>query len=177
MMQPECFIAYAPRGGGLLCAVTYFAYGDDVAGWFVGLKDYAYPSAYFRIENFFSPGNKRFYATNGSDIYGGWRFDYAKSAPELDPPIPVDDELCHRLDKLADGFAAEWLVFRDDPRFPAEEAAYAAEDLPAGDTLIHHTKLVKFDREKPVWTHYSRGFNDEVLSYMTPRWPLDYGRE
>ena len=41
MTQPECFIAYAPRGGGLLCAVTYFAHGDDVAGWYVGLKDYS----------------------------------------------------------------------------------------------------------------------------------------
>ena len=27
MMQPECFLAYAPRGGGLLCAMTYIA--DD----------------------------------------------------------------------------------------------------------------------------------------------------
>jgi len=177
MMQPECFIAYAPRGGGLLCAVTYFPVGDDVAGWFVGLKDYAYPSAYFRIESFFSPGDKRFYATRGSDVYGGWSFDYAKSAPEIDPPIAVEDDLCHRLDKLQDAFAAEWLVFHDDPRFPAEDAAYAADGLPAGDALIHHARLAKFDRDKPVWTHYSRGFNDEVLAYMTPRWPLDYGRE
>ena len=75
MMQPKCFIAYAPRGGGLLCAMTYFAYGNDVAGWFVGLKDYAYPSAYFRIENFFSAADKHFYMTTGSDIYGGWRLD------------------------------------------------------------------------------------------------------
>lgn len=42
--------------------------------------------------------------------------------------------------------------------------------------LVHHNKLVKFDRDKPVWTFYSHGFN-EVLSYVTPRWPLDYGAE
>jgi len=32
MMQPECFIAYAPLGGGLLCALTYVADGEDVSG-------------------------------------------------------------------------------------------------------------------------------------------------
>ena len=106
MMQPECFLAFAPRGGGLLCAVTYVAEGDDVCGWFIGLRDYAYPSAYFRIERFFSADEKRFYATAGADVYGGWRFDYAKSAPVLAPAIPVDDALCHRLDRLQDVFAA-----------------------------------------------------------------------
>ena len=177
MVQSECFIAYAPRGGGLLCAVTYFAHGDDVAGWFVGLKDYAYPSAYFRIERFFSTEGKRFYATRGSDVYGGWCFDFAKSDAEIDPPLAVDNDLCHLLDKLEDEFAAEWLVFRDDARFAAEEAAYAADDLPAGDVVVHHARLARFDRDKPVWTYYSHAFNDEVLSYMAPRWPLDYGRE
>jgi hypothetical protein len=177
MLQFESFIAYAPRGGGLLCALACADDGDAVVGWFVGLKDYAYPAAYFRIENFFSTKDKRFYATQGSDIYGGWRFDYGRSNPALDPPVRADDALCHSLDKLQDAFAAEWLVFRDHPTFPAEEAAYAAEDLPAGDVVIRHAKLAKFDRDKPVWTHYSRGFNDEVLAYMAPRWPLDYGKE
>ena len=177
MMQPECFIAYAPRGDGLLCAVTYIADGEDVSGWFIGRKDYGYPSAYFKIENFFSPDEKRFYATTGSDVYGGWHFDYAKGSPELDPPIPVDDALCHRLDKLEDVVAAEWLIFGDDKRFDEDKAAYAAADLPAGEVLVHHDKLGKFDRDKPVWTYYSHGFNDEVLAYMTPRWPLNYGAE
>ena len=177
MMQPECFLAYAPRGGGLLCAVTYVADGKEVSGWFIGLKDYAYPSAYFRIENFFSPDEKRFYATIGSDIHGGWRVDYAKDRPELDPPIPVDDALCRQLEKLEDIVAGEWLIFGDDKRFETDKAAYAADDLPAGEVLVHHDKLAKFDRHTPVWTYYSHGFNDEVLNYLTPRWPLDYGTE
>jgi hypothetical protein len=177
MMQPKCFIAYAPRGGGLLCAMTYFAYGEDVAGWFVGLKDHRYASAYFRIENFFSPADKHFYATSGSDLYGGWRLDYGTSEPELDPPMPVDDDLCHPLEGLEDAFAAEWLVFRGDKRFAAQAAAYATEDLPAGDVVVHHAKLAKLARAKPVWIYYSPGFNDEVLSYMAPRWPLDYGAD
>ncbi len=42
---------------------------------------------------------------------------------------------------------------------------------------VHHNKLARFDRDKPVRTLYSSGFNDEVLNYITPRWPLDYGAE
>jgi len=53
-MQHECFLAYAPRGAGLLCAVTYVSGKPDIVGWFVGAKGRSYPSAYFRVENFFS---------------------------------------------------------------------------------------------------------------------------
>lgn len=173
----ESFIAYAPRGGGLLCALACFDDGDGVAGWFTGLKDYAYPAAYFRVENFFSPDDKRFYATEGYDLYGGWRHDYGRTRSRLDAPLRADDALCHRLEKMQDAFASEWLVFRDGPHFAAEEAAYAADDLPTGDALVRHARLARFDRDKPVWTYYSRGFNDEVLSYIGPRWPLDYGKE
>jgi hypothetical protein len=177
LSQHECFFAYAPRGGGLLCALACDAQDNDVAGWFIGLKDYAYQAAYFKIESFFSVRDKQFFATLGSDLYGGWRFDYGRSTPELDEPLAVDQSLCHRLEQVEDAFAAEWLVFRDDPRFAAEEAAYAAGDLPAGDVVVHHARLAKFERDKPVWTYYSRGFNDEVLKYMAPRWALDYGRD
>ena len=52
--QPEAYIAYAPRGPGLECAVTYFVHGDDVYGWWIGFKDYNYPSAFFKLENFFA---------------------------------------------------------------------------------------------------------------------------
>ena len=49
MMQHECFLAYAPRGAGLLCAVTYVSGEPDIVGWFVGAKGGSYPSAYFRV--------------------------------------------------------------------------------------------------------------------------------
>ena len=60
-MQHECFLAYAPRGAGLLCAVTYVSGEPDIVGWFVGAKGPLYPSAYFRVENFFSAEQKRFW--------------------------------------------------------------------------------------------------------------------
>src|SRR6266851_5682648 len=143
-MQHECFLAYAPRGAGLLCAVAYVSGEPDIVGWFVGAKGRSYPSAYFRVENFFSAEQKRFWATAGSDIYGGWRYDYARGDSELDPTEPVDDDLCHVLDRLEDVFVAEWLVFKGDLRFDVEKAVY------------------------------SHGFNDEVLRYLIARWPLDH---
>lgn len=177
-MHPfESFIAYAPRGGGLLCALAYFNDGEHVNGWFIGLHDYRYPTAYFRVENFFSPADKRFYASAGSDIYGGWQFDYGQTNPALTPPVRADDSLCHVLDQLEDAFAAEWLAFRGQPSYSGEEAWYASEGLAGGDVLIRHARFSRFDRDRPVWTHYSRGFNDEVLAYMSPRWPLDYGHD
>jgi hypothetical protein len=50
-----------------------------------------------------------------------------------------------------------------------------ADDLPAGKVPVHHDKLARFDRDKPVRTSCSRGFSDEVLSYITRRWPRDPG--
>jgi len=174
MMQHECFLAYAPRGAGLLCAVAYVSGEPDIVGWFVGAKGRTYPSAYFRVENFFSAEQKRFWATAGSDIYGGWRYDYARGDSELDPTEPVDDDLCHVLDRLEDVFVAEWLVFKGDLRFDVEKAVYAREGWVTSDVLIEHRKLAKFDREGPAWTFYSHGFNDEVLRYLIARWPLDH---
>ncbi len=51
----ECFLAYAPRGGGLLCAVVYRARGDDVYGWWVGRDaNLEYPPAFFMLENYYT---------------------------------------------------------------------------------------------------------------------------
>jgi hypothetical protein len=174
MMQHECFLAYAPRGAGLLCAVTYVSGEPDIVGWFVGAKGRSYPSAYFRVEKFFSAEQKHFWATAGSDIYGGWRYDYARGDSELDRTEAVDDALCHVLDRLEDVFVAEWLVFKGDLRFDVEKAVYAREGWVTSDVLIEHRKLAKFDREGPAWTFYSHGFNDEVLRYLIAHWPLDH---
>ena len=36
MRSPNVFLAYAPRGVGLRCAVAYFGAGRDAFGWFTG---------------------------------------------------------------------------------------------------------------------------------------------
>ena len=77
----EAFLAYAPRGAGLLCAVCYFKdeNGVDLSGWWIGFKDHGYVPAYFTLQNFYTLVDTAFLATEGSDLYGGWRYNYSRS--------------------------------------------------------------------------------------------------
>jgi hypothetical protein len=175
--QPESYIAYAPRGPGLECAVTYFVEGNDVYGWFIGFKDYAYPSAYFRLENFFSARDTIFYATEGSDVYGGWRYVYSRPEPRLDKPVAIDDAICHKLDQLEDAFANEWLWLRGDPGSAAEAKAYEQDEIAVQDVNVRHRKLGRLKKESPMWTWESHGLNLDIVEYLAAHWPLEYGRE
>jgi hypothetical protein len=71
MTDHEAFLAYAPRGPGLMCAVVDFTLDNDIYGWWTGFHDYRYLPAYFRLENFYAPENTVFLTTEGSDLYGG----------------------------------------------------------------------------------------------------------
>ena len=175
--QPEYLIAYAPRGPGLECALVYFVQGDDVYGWWIGFKDYAYPSAYFKLEQFFSDQRTQFFATEGNDLYGGWRYAHSRSEPQLADPIAVPDEICHKLQQLQDGFAAEWLWFRGQPGSEAEAAAFERAELAVEDVNVRHRMLGRLRKEEPVWTFHSHGLSHDVVDYLAQRWPLDYGKE
>jgi hypothetical protein len=171
--QPEHFIAYAPRGPALECAIVYFVQGQDVFGWWIGFKDYRYPSAFFKLENFFSTADTVFYATDGSDVYGGWRYRYPAEA-KLDESIPIEDALCHQLERLQDAFAGEWLWVRGDPGTEQEAGAYADAELAVEDVNVRYHRLGRFAKDDPVWIHRSRGLNVQIVDYLTARWPLDY---
>jgi hypothetical protein len=175
--QPEAYLAYAPRGAGLQCAVTYFIEGDDVYGWWIGFKDYAYPSAFFKLEDFFADADTAFYATEGSDVYGGWRYQYTRRHPQLDKPVPIDDDICHQLDQLQDAFTNEWLWLREDADSAVESAAYARDELAVEQVNLKHRKLGKLKKDGPVWTYESHGLDLHILEYLSARWPLDYGKE
>jgi len=175
--QPQTYIAYAPRGPGLECAVTYFVEGDDVYGWWIGFKDYAYPSAFFTLERFFADADTIFYATDGSDVYGGWRYQYSRKQPALDKPVPIDDDISHKLDQLQDAFVNEWLWLKGDADSADESAAYAHDELAVEDVNIKHRRLGKLKKDAPVWTHESHGLNLDILEYLSTRWPLGYGKE
>lgn len=175
--QPEHYIAYAPRGPGLECAMVYFVERDHVYGWWIGFKDYQYPSAFFKLENFFSERDTVFLATANSDIYGGWRYEYSRKEPRLDKPIAVDDEICHKLERLQDAFANEWLWFRGGPGSGAEASAFEQAELAVQDVNVKHRRLGKLHKSAPVWTEESHGLNLEALEYLAAHWPLDYGKD
>jgi len=175
MSTPQTYIAFTPRGAGLLCAVTYIELDNHVYGWFIGYHDAAFPSAFFKLENFFSLEGTTFFATDGLDIYGGWKFNYSSSTPQLDMAIPIDEELCHKLNQLQDAFLAEWLFFNTEDDI-AEINVYHQNELPVQNVNIKFKKINKMNQSDVIWTYISNKLSMDVIEYMLPRWPLDYGK-
>jgi hypothetical protein len=158
----------------LLAALLTLERGDDVYGWWLGARDAEWHSAYFRLAHFYSSKPTRLLATEGMDLYGGWKFLYNARHPALDRPEPVDDDAAHELDRAQALFAAEWLVFEDDPDASAERAAYEKMGLPLGHVAIRSKRLGKLDERQAVWIHRSHGFDANVLETLQRHWPLDY---
>ena len=174
MSTPSVFLAYAPRGAGLLCAAAWFLRDDDVFGWWGGARGADFACGYFLAESFYASGGTRLLATEGNDLYGGWTRDYTHRQPPLAAPIPVPDALCHELERLQFQFSHEWLAYGDDPEAAAEAAAYREAEHAAGPVLIRHRKLNKFSKDDVVWTFGSPALDRNVLDYLSRRWPLDF---
>ncbi|HSD59833.1 MAG TPA: hypothetical protein VLC55_03155 [Burkholderiales bacterium] len=174
MNTPSVFLAYAPRGAGLMCAVAWFTRGNDVFGWWGGARGSEFACGYFLAEDFYAGGGTRLLATEGNDLYGGWTRDYTHRQPPLDDRIPPPDEVCHELERLQFQFSHEWLVFSHDPDAAAEKSAYHDAELAAGPVLIHNRKLNKFRKDDVVWTFASPVVDRNLLEYLWRRWPLDY---
>jgi hypothetical protein len=174
MHNLQTFIAYAPRGAGLLCAIVYAETGDDVFGWYAGSRGYQTTSAFFLLKGFFSVGETVCYATDGMDLRGGWKYDYSTSEPELDGAIAVDEDLARQLSAMQGKFVGEWLFYRDDPASAHQIKAYRELGLPLQTLNVQAKKLNKFDQSDAVWRHYSIAFQHPVLRYLGARWPLDY---
>lgn len=177
MAIPQTYFAYTPRGAGLMCAVVYVEAGRDVYGWWIGHQDGQFHSAFFKLENFFSTLTSSFFATGGSDLYAGWKFDYSIGKPKrIDPPLLVDEAMCHELERVQDEFAAEWLFFEDIEGIEGEVEAYHNHKLPVLGVNIKFHKLNKLNKDDVVWTYWSKDFDREILDYLTARWPLEYGK-
>lgn len=174
MAEPKTLIAYAPYGAGVLCAMFYFTRGNDVYGWWLGARDAEFHSAYFMLEDFFTTAPTRLYVTEGMDLYGGWRYQYTAREPALDKPVAVDDAVAHELDRLQGAFAAEWLVFEDDPRIESERAAYGRMGLILGHAAVRSKRIGKLDLSQAVWVYRSPDFDLHMLGFLQRYWPLDY---
>jgi hypothetical protein len=174
MRTPQCHIAFAPFGVGILCALTCYERGSDVYGWWIGARDTEYWSAFFALEGFYTPRDTRFLATRGSDLYGGWRYEYSARAPQLEEALPVDDEVAHELERVQDAFASEWLFFDGDERCALERVEYDRANFPLRAVNLRPSRLRHFDQSQPVWLHQSGDFDPGVLGYLQRYWPLDY---
>lgn len=176
MTTTQNYIALAPHGVGLMCAMVYFEHGADVVGWWLGARGYEYHSAYFKLENFFSTKPTRFYVTDGMDLYGGWKLLYSARDPVLDKPVPVEDAVSHELNRVQGMFVAEWLFFADDADTAAEREAYEKFPLPLQHVNVRSMRLNKFDESQPVWIYRSHDCDLDVIDYLQQYWPLDYRR-
>lgn len=160
MRTPHVFIAYAPRGAGLRCALAYLGAGRDVYGWFIGPReDGSLCAEYFLIEGFYTNRPTRFEAVQMAALHSRWALDEARR---------------HELARMQEAFAHEWLFYRDDARVPAELAKYAEAELATGEPNLRFERLGKLSTLQPNWTYYSPGFERSVLRHLAKRWPLEY---
>ena len=163
MRTPNVFLAYAPRGAGLRCALAYLASERDVYGWFIGLRpDATRASAFFLLEDFYSNRMTRYEAVDEANLHSAWVLDEARR---------------HELARMQETFSREWLFYRDDARAAAELQAYAEAELAAGEAGIRFERLAKFSKLQPNWTFYSPGFEQPVLHFLARHWPLEYSPE
>ena len=160
MNTPNVFIAYAPRGIGLRCAVAYLAAGRDAYGWFTGpCLDLAVASRYFLLEDFYSAGPVRHAEVDVADLHCAW---------------PLAEPRRHELARLHASFIREWLCYRADAWAASDFDAYSRAELAAGEVAVRFGRLALFSKLQPNWTFYSRGFEHSVLRQLARRWPLEY---
>lgn len=160
MKTPNVFIAYAPRGIGLRCALAYLAGERDVYGWYTGPRDDAqFAAVFFVIDDFYTNRPARYDAAGQAELHSHWSLDEARR---------------HELAQIQETFAREWLVYRDDPRAAAEREAYAEAELATGEVSLRFERLAKLSTLQPNWTYYSPRFERSVLRFLAKRWPLEY---
>jgi hypothetical protein len=160
MKEPEFFLAYAPRGAGLRCALAYLSSQRDVYGWFTGLRpDASLASGYFLLEDFYANRPARYESVEHGQLHSAWLLDEARR---------------HELARMQEAFAHEWLFYRDDAHAVRELEAYAEAELASGEVNVRFERLARFSTLQPNWTLYSPGFERTVLRSLTKRWPLEY---
>jgi hypothetical protein len=173
LISSECYLAYAPRGAGLLSAVCYFALNENIYGWYIGAQSNSFPASFFIVERFYSMHAAAFYRTLENDIYGTWVLEFPPLQQSLDRPIPVPEDLCHELTQSQATFSHEWLFYRDDPGASDEITAFRQAQLPLQLVNIKSKKLNKLAHDEPVWTYASPNLDVNVIEYLRDNWPLD----
>src|SRR3990172_5653068 len=154
------FLAYAPRGVGLRCAVAYLASGRDAYGWFTGARNGDLSSGYFVLEQFYSTRETAYIAVHDGDLHSDWLRDEAR---------------CQELARMQEAYRREWLFYLSYPDARKQLQIYADAELAVGLVNIRFERLNRLSKLQPNWTYYSRDFEQGVLKCLAGHWPLDYG--
>lgn len=158
MRTPRVFLCYAPRAG-LRCALAYVPGDRDAYGWFTGPGTGEMESAYFVLEDFYTPRETRYVAVADAELHSKWTADEAR---------------CHELASLQEAFTREWLFYRDDPASAPQLAHYARDELAVGPVGVRVEQRNRLSKLQADWTYYSHDFEDSVLGFLSRHWPLDY---
>jgi len=161
MHAPEIFIAYAPHGAGLRCALAYLPAEHDAFGWYTGPRpDARLASRCFLLEDYYSKRETRYESVDLADLHSSW---------------PLGEARRHELARLQEMFAHEWLYYPGDARAAAERRAYEDAGLAAGGAAgVRFERLGRFSRLQPNWTYYTPHFEQSVLRHLAKRWPLEF---
>lgn len=160
MKTPNIFIAYAPRGAGLRCALAYLSSERDVYGWYTGPSaDGGFAAEFFLMEGFYSNRPTRYEAVETTALHSRWSLEEARR---------------HELAAMQEAFAHEWLLYRGDPRAAAEAASYARAELAAGEVNLRFERIAKLSTLQPNWTYYSPHCERSVLRHLAKRWSLEF---
>ena len=167
-MEPHAYLAYVPNGAGVASALFYLIHKSNVYGWYIGARSYAYPAAFFALEDFYSARATVFCRSVEDDVYGPWVQDFTPVTTDIRCPVP--EPICHELDRCQAAFVREWLFFPEDADNVAE---YRRLGLPVEAVNIRADQLNRFVRDQPVWTYASPGTDLNVVAYLKRCWPLD----
>lgn len=173
-MTPQCLVAYAPRGAGLLAAVVYAVKGNDVYGWWAGYAEGEYLTAFFMLEDFFARYENAFFTTAGGDLYGGFTRNYDAEQPQLEKPVAIDDAMAHELERMQYVFGREWLSFPGDEDAEEEAARYRDAELAMQPVNVRFKRLDKLRKDQPVWVYRSPGLDVNIIERLMRDWPLDF---
>ncbi|CAJ0779889.1 hypothetical protein LMG7141_00944 [Ralstonia condita] len=174
MTEPFAYLAFEPKGPGLMCALMVIVEGDDVYGWYTGPAKGSFPAAFFMLERYYSTHETAFYHSVQDDVYAGWRLAYPPVEIDAGRQPPVQPPMCHALEQRQDAFLAAWLFYRDDPGNADEVQWYATQHLPLGHTGIRHEQLNRFAPGDVIWSYASPGLDLNIVEFLRRRWPLDF---
>lgn len=174
MSQAHAHLAFAPRGPGLLYAVTWMNDEHHVYGWYLGSRDGEIEASYFMLQGYYDAHETAFLRSVQDDLDGVW-VEARYSGGEL--PLthsPLPEAVRHELARLQDQFVRHWLFFEGDAEAATEGPALRARDLPVRRANIQASRLDKLTHGAAVWRYDSPGSDLNVLAWLTLRWPLDF---
>ena len=175
MPEPAVYLAYSPRGPGLMCAL--FCLNDrnnHVYGWFSGAQGNDFPARFFMLENFYTQLQTQFYVSQHDDVYSGWTRVSPKPVIDLEKGGPLPLNYSHELEKIQDHFVHEWLFYESEVERENEIDAYRKMELAVKTVNVKTRNLNKFDTSDVVWTYSGPGFDLGVIKYLRQHWQLDY---